>query len=325
MKRSSAPSLRAKHKRQKTVRITAPSLRKNQLKALQYLISAASYISVLSSGQMAGNKIRDYCYRFYHGYDEDNIGVAKMMLAGEGRFRVLWESSSSTSSADSSRIANGFGCVSGLDKSTISRAISLSTLTGKKVIDGRQILDKAKAALLEAKKLLGYWMEFLYNGQFPSGMNEEDALQHVFNRAYEDQSLELEDDNDEEEEDEEEEDGEPEGTIRDDQSNIEGDDGMTHRDDNEYSGNGGNQDRTEAFTQLKKKQPLRHSDAPLSFFPPAMLLFILYGPFGVGYYNLELSPALSMNTEAIDEAAIDGSMNVKSIKAVKIKEEKVLR
>jgi hypothetical protein len=53
----------------------------------------------------------------------------------------------------------------------------LSTLTGKKVIDGRQILDKAKAALLEAKKLLGYWMEFLYNGQFPSGMNEEDCGQ----------------------------------------------------------------------------------------------------------------------------------------------------
>ena len=38
------------------------------------------------------------------------------------------------------------------------------------------ILVKAKTALLEAKKLLGFWMKFLKSGQFSIGMNEEDAL-----------------------------------------------------------------------------------------------------------------------------------------------------
>ena len=65
--------------------------------------------------------------------------------------------------------------------------------------------------------------------------------------------------------------------------------------------------------------------APLHFYPPATLLFILYGPYGVGIYNLELSAALSMDNDGIDDAARDGSMSSKSIKAVRVKEENVSR
>ena len=334
MKRSSAPSSRAKPKRQKSLKIVATPLKKNQLKSLHYLLSAASYITVLGCGQMAGKKIRDCCFKFYHGYDDDNIGVAKMMLAGQGRFRVLWESSSSSSG--SSRIANGFGCLSGLDKASISKAILMSTLSGGKLIDGRMILAKARTALLEAKKLLAFWMEFLNNGQFPSGTNEEDALQHVFNRAYSEISVELDDDNDDDNEEEEDDhDDEEEGQDEivdqqqyqeEDETNNDEDDGsMAYRVNDESCGTGINNDSTEGGDQIKKKRSIKNEDAPLSFFPAAMLLFMLYGPYGVGVYNLELSSALSMNTEAIDDAAFEGNMNMKSIKSAKIKEEKALR
>ena len=45
--------------------------------------------------------------------------------------------------------------------------------------------------MLDAKKYLAYWMEFLVNGSMPSGMNEENALQHVLRRAQEESSSEI--------------------------------------------------------------------------------------------------------------------------------------
>jgi hypothetical protein len=55
MRRSRAPSIRAKVKATRE-----PRLKANQLKIIQYLLSAASYVSVLESAPMRGNKMRDY-------------------------------------------------------------------------------------------------------------------------------------------------------------------------------------------------------------------------------------------------------------------------
>jgi hypothetical protein len=93
-----------------------------------------------------------------------------MFLEGSGRYRVLW---------DGGRIIDGFGSLSGITHESVAKAVPNSTLKGNTLITGRQIVDKAKLALNEAKKLLGYWMEFLVNGQMPSGKNEDDALQYV--------------------------------------------------------------------------------------------------------------------------------------------------
>ena len=39
------------------------------------------------------------------------------------------------------------------------------------------------------------------------------------------------------------------------------------------------------------------------YFPTAMLFFMMYGPYGVGVYNLDLTSAVSMETRAIDNVA----------------------
>ena len=129
--------------------------------------------------------IREKCSKTYHGYDEDHVGMAENFLDGRGRFNVLW---------DSGRIASGYGHLTGISRESINEVLFKPTLKGKNLITGRQILDKAKAALCEAKKFLAYWMEFLVDGNMPSGMNEDNALQHVMKRAMEEQSLEVADD-----------------------------------------------------------------------------------------------------------------------------------
>ena len=259
-----------------------------------------------------GNKIRDCCHKFYHGFDDDNIGVCKIFLKGDERFRVLWESSNGTIG---DKIALGFGPISGLSRESIINAIYKSTLSGSKKIEGRQILDKARSALLEAKKLLGYWMEFLQSGSMPSGMNEDDALQHVFNRAWSEQSLENDDDGDDDDDDDE---------IDKDESDVDIDKQIQSRtcnDDNNAVMSCPDREECDEEDTIKKsgKKDQTGAVAPLHFYPPAMLLFILYGPYGVGIYNLELSAALSMDNDGIDDAARDGSMSSKSIKAVRVK------
>ena len=92
---------------------------------------------------MNTSDLREKCYNFYHGYDEDHIGVVKISLAGNDGFHILW---------DSGRIASGFGNLSGLSLASIEDVIYKPTLKGKAIITGRQILDKARDALKEAKK-----------------------------------------------------------------------------------------------------------------------------------------------------------------------------
>jgi hypothetical protein len=93
-----------------------------------------------------------------------------------------------------SNITEGFGQISGLSRKSIAAVIQLSILSGKKQLDGKSILKKAKAALAECKILLAYWMDFQIAGNMPSGMNEEDTLQYVLNRSYAENKAELDDD-----------------------------------------------------------------------------------------------------------------------------------
>ena len=46
----------------------------------------------------------------------------------------------------------------------------------------------------------------------------------------------------------------------------------------------------------------------------SLLLFMLYGPYGVGHFSMEVSPAFSMDTEGIDDLTKNGKMNINSIK-----------
>ena len=151
-----------------------PPINAKQQKAFHHLLSAAAYNSVLEGNTDSTEGLRELCARYYHGFDEDNIGVAASFLQGDGRFGILW---------DDDVIAPGFGHLSGLSHAQLSYYILRPTLKGKNLITGRQILEKARACLMEAKKMLALWIEFLIDGQMPSGMNEDNALQHVMKRA----------------------------------------------------------------------------------------------------------------------------------------------
>ena len=201
MKRSSAPSLNQKipkvsknsHTREASVRAPSqsksikllpaqPSLTAPQLKALHYLLAAASYLSVLEGNTLSKAGLRDKCYQAYHGIDDDQVGVVRNFMDGTGRFEILWQNG---------RIHNGYGHLSGISHESIYAVIKKPTLKGLNDISGRQILEKGKLALQDAKKYLAYWNEFMINGCLPSGMNEENALHHVMKRAMEETSLEL--------------------------------------------------------------------------------------------------------------------------------------
>ena len=70
-----------------------PSINAKQQKAFHHLLSAAAYNSVLEGISDSTEGLRELCARYYHGFDEDNIGIAASFLQGDGRFGVLWDCS----------------------------------------------------------------------------------------------------------------------------------------------------------------------------------------------------------------------------------------
>ena len=127
-------------KSSKVMKFVPPTpLTAKQRKVFHYLLAAAAYTSVIEGNteNMAG--IRESCFRNYLGYDEDHVGVVGNLLQENGRFQVLWD--------DGKVVRSGFGVISGLSYESISDIILRSTLKGRILITGRQILDKAGACL----------------------------------------------------------------------------------------------------------------------------------------------------------------------------------
>lgn len=306
MKRSEAPShsnlagllkknrdsqVKAEPRKSSKVVKFVPStpLTAKQLKVFHYLLAAAAYTSVIEGNteNMAG--IRESCFRNYHGYDEDHIGVVGNFLQENGRFGVLWD--------DEKVIRSGFGVISGLSYESISDLILRPTLKGRNLITGRQILDKARACLLEAKKYLAFWNEFLVDGQFPSGKNEEDAKDYVLKRALDETSPELVDDE------------ELDCDSDKDEGNLSGDD--------ELEG---------IFDDEDEKKEIKPSINRTKFVASAMIFFMLYGPYGVIAYNFDITSCLSTDSKGIDEQAKRyKNMNTTSMIETKKKEKNLER
>ena len=353
----------------------APKLKANQLKIIQYLLSTASYVSVLQSPPTRGVTIKanmvkydlmivKHCFekftmimfslkphRYYHGEGNDQIGHVGMFLNGKGRYAVLWET---MNSENSDVIAEGFGPISGISRKSIEDVVRRSTLSGKKEIDGRQLLSKAKVALKDAKILLSYWYEFIRNGM-PSGKDETDALKYVLNRAFEERSQERDDD------DEDDEDlvapvpvtqqviwstqNDNNVHYEDDNANVspivvqqnrrsgqdDNNDSDSENDDQSIDDFLNDYEERKAFQDNVNdgmlddvvdnvEESYRPSRGP-NFYPAALVLFMLYGPYGVGQYGMEISPAFSIDTEGIDEVGKGGKFNTKSIKEEKTKDD----
>ena len=65
-----------------------PPINAKQQKTFHHLLSAAAYNSVLEGNTDSTEGLRESCARYYHGFDEDNIGVAASFLQGDGRFGI---------------------------------------------------------------------------------------------------------------------------------------------------------------------------------------------------------------------------------------------
>ena len=289
-------------------------------------MSAAAYNSVLEGNTDSTDGLRELCARYYHGFNEDNIGVAASFLQGDRRSGVLW---------DDDVIAPGFGHLSGLSHAQLSYYILRPTLKGKSLITGRQILEKARACLMEAKKMLALWIEFLIDGQMPSGMNEDNALQHVLKRSHALTSNEV-----------------VEEDVNGEDLDDQGDQGASGKnffiiefcmhfnilfdiwmfsqsplmllyfqiksvagktlakfnssytllfiDDDE---NDNESDDEEEYVKEKKVVKKEIPQSLNNFYLACTLFFILYGPYGVLAHNFDNTPCLSIDSKGIDEQA----------------------
>ena len=259
-------------------------------------------------------------HRFYHGDGEDQIGHVGMFLNGQGRYSVLWET---MNREGGDTIAEGFGPISGLSRRSIEEVVRSPTLSGNKKINGRQLMSKAKVALREAKVLLGYWTEYTRNGM-PSGMNETDAIKHVLNRAFQEKSAEC-DDNDDYDDDEDV--TVPATNVKQralsamnenvdsDSENDEGEEPNQLSMDNFLNAYGEPIEDEGMFDgAVAVNEDSSEETRTPNFYPAALLLFMLYGPYAVEHYAMEVSPAFSIDTEGIDESTKNGKMDTNSIK-----------
>ena len=151
----------------------------------------------------------------------------------------------------------------------------------------------------------------------PSGKNEHDALKYVIRRAREEISVEVIDDDEDDadgggntQEENVKDDLEEEDAVNELADADNEDDDATFKDEDkedipEFS-DSEEDEKSQANGKPAKKYPTIES----TFLPPTLLLFILYGPYGVAAYGLDISTALSMDTTGIDEqAAAKKNMN----------------
>ena len=89
---------------------------------------------------------------------------------------------------------------------------------------------------------------------------------------------------------------------------------------------GHNSEKDEKPPIVEKTVSANKTVCESTFLPAALLLFILYGPFGVAAYGLEISSALSMDTVGIDEqAGAKKSMTQVSIRQSEKKDQETRR
>ena len=81
------------------------------------------------------------------------------------------------------------------------------------------------------------------------------------------------------------------------------------------------EDEYEEEEEQQQSKPKKSSVNFNNFFPPAMLFFMLYGPYGVAAYNFQITNCLTMDTKSIDMAAkAHKRLNEKSLRG-SVKEE----
>lgn len=199
-----------------------------------------------------------------------------------------------------------FGILAGVSKESVKEFIHYPTLSGRKYINGRQLIAKAKACIKDCKVLLAYWTDYTKAGGFPSGKNEKDALLFCTEsvNTENEQNLERENGSDDDEEDDKEPPGQeatataPTQPLRNSRvvdSDIEDADVEEDDEDND------------SVEYVSKKK----------FIPPALISFMLLGPYSVAAFGFEISAIFSVDTEAIEENAKTGMYNTQSIKEEK--------
>jgi hypothetical protein len=157
-----------------------------------------------------------FLFSKYHGIEKGTVSAVQLILAGEGRYAELWQTT--TAAMELSIKLPGKLTTNSSDwytKDSFSVA-SLSNTNNKSgiKISGRNISDKAKKALKNCKKYLAIYNSKLdSNGNLPSGKIEDDILFEVLYDLYQAKAGEKEDDSDAEDGEEELEDAKASGNV----------------------------------------------------------------------------------------------------------------
>ena len=145
------------------------------VKSLQFVIAIACWAVVIEKDQTNEKGLYSLLEKLYLGdvNDDDTIAMHESFYDGEGRFQYMYEDQKGE------KFALCFGpVIGGLSKRHFREYLDAKTVkTKNSKLVGRDIKLKADKALLEGKKYLAYWNEFLgKDGKFPSGKNEDDAM-----------------------------------------------------------------------------------------------------------------------------------------------------
>ena len=104
---------------------------------------------------------------------------------------------------------------------------------------------------------------------------------------------------------------------------------MENRDDNEdtVEAEYNEHEENEVGNDVQSKRGEEKFQTNLNnFYPPALLFFILYGPYGVGAYNFDITNCLSVENKSIDlSAKTNKNMNKSSMKEKTTKERNQIR
>ena len=170
------------------------------VKSLQFVIAIACWAVVIEKDQTNEKGLYSLLEKLYLGdvNDDDTIAMHESFYDGDGRFQYMYEDQKGE------KFALCFGpVIGGLSKRHFREYLDAKTVkTKNSKLVGRDIKLKADKALKEGKKYLAYWNEFLgKDGKFPSGKNEEDAMNYVLSKVQQGTNTDQEEDEDDENED----------------------------------------------------------------------------------------------------------------------------
>jgi hypothetical protein len=224
------------------------------------------------------------------------ISLQLYLILGHGVFKHLW---TTTNNGSDHIIDPVFGRLIG---NIAKRHIPLSKLKSANLnsvnpLEPRTIKAQFEKVHAEGKKMLGYWNEFLVDGKFPSGKNEDDALAFCIWRLYTDTNevaIDIASD------DEDDHDGED--------APIDDDGALELREEEEPMVEGDNLELGGGVMHEQHELDPNMYPVPDHFKPSVVAMFVMFGPYSKHRWGEEPDHLFSLTNESLRGGKKSGRM-----------------